>query len=112
MAERGIRMTETDTQPFPVVLVSADKRVFLRLYIPEDAPAAFALIDRNRAHLSRHNEPTALNYPTYERFERSITHSSNEKRLRFGIWNSDGDIVGSINLTPFYLRQSSIHSLH
>jgi RimJ/RimL family protein N-acetyltransferase len=81
-------------------LISLDGEITLRQYSLADAPAAFALIDRNRKHLSRFGDTTARKYKTLESFQKSIEHPANPDRLRMGIWNSDGELVGTINLTP------------
>jgi len=68
-------------------------------YTLEDTDHIFSLIDRNREHLSQHEEPTARKYQEKETVYESIANPKNPLRLRFGIW--DGDIfVGGINLEP------------
>lgn len=75
------------------------KEVVLRQFVPEDAEPLFALIERNRAHLSKLGDVTASKYPTYQKVLKSITHPENPKRVRFGIW-VDSQLAGSVNLTP------------
>src|SRR5437868_14428116 len=84
----------------PLELVSLDGEVILRQYSPADAQEGFSLIDRNRDHLSQFGDETASKYPTLESFQESILHPKNPRRLRFGIRNKEGLLVGSINLTP------------
>jgi len=81
-------------------IISTDGTIILKQYALEDAKEAFALIDRNRKHLSQFDDKTADKYPTLESFEESIRNPKNVNRLRFGIWNTNGVLVGSINLTP------------
>ncbi|MBI4019818.1 MAG: GNAT family N-acetyltransferase [Candidatus Aenigmarchaeota archaeon] len=71
----------------------------LRQFTAGDADAIFALIDRNREHLSQHGDVTAMKYPTKESVMESIEHPINPAKLRFGIWIADA-FVGSVNLTP------------
>ena len=84
----------------PIEIHSEDGTVTLRQFTLEDANEIFALIDRNREHLSQHGEDTAGKYPTLESVVKSIAEPSNPKRLRFAIRNEKGEFVGSINLTP------------
>ena len=81
-------------------ICSIDGVVLLRQYALEDAKKAFELIDRNREYLSQFGDETASKYPVLELFEESIRNPKNPNRLRFGIWNAEGILVGSINLTP------------
>jgi RimJ/RimL family protein N-acetyltransferase len=73
--------------------------VVLYQFLPCDAPAIFSLIDENREHLSKYNEPTAEKYPDVLSVRKSIERPVDPRRLRFGIW-ARGVIVGSINVTP------------
>lgn len=84
----------------PLELISLDGEVILRQYTPADAEEGFALIDRNRDHLSQFGDETAVKYPTLESFQESILRPKNPRRLHFGIRNRDDVLVGSINLTP------------
>ena len=81
-------------------ITSSDRQLVLKQYTPEDADEAFALIDRNRGHLSQFDDETATKYPTLDSFRESIVSPKNPKRLRFAIRNKDGVLVGSINITP------------
>lgn len=83
-----------------IEIVSTDGEIILRQYIPEDAEEAFALIARNKAHLTQPGDDTGKKYKDVDKFRESITHPKNPRRLRFGIRTRDGVLVGSINLTP------------
>ena len=84
----------------PLEIVSSDGEVSLRRYAPQDAEAAFDLIDNNREHLSQFGEDTPAKYPTLESLRESILHPRNPNRFRFGLRNRAGILVGTINLTP------------
>ncbi|HUD45037.1 MAG TPA: GNAT family N-acetyltransferase [Patescibacteria group bacterium] len=83
----------------PIEITSATGRVRLKQYTPADAEEGFALIDKNREHLSQFGDRTAAKYQTIDDFRDSIMHPNNPQRLRFGI-RRDGQLVGTINLTP------------
>lgn len=83
----------------PLEIVSKDGQVTLRQLTLEDVEELFALIDRNRDHLSQFGDDTATKYPTVESVRESIEKPKNPKRMRFAIRNIQGQIVGSINLT-------------
>lgn len=87
-------------KPTPIEIVSADRQVTLRQFVPEDAREMFDLIDRNRGQLSQFGDETSAKYPDYESALASITHPKNPNRLRFAIRDAQGVMVGSINLTP------------
>ncbi|MCL5438962.1 MAG: GNAT family N-acetyltransferase, partial [Patescibacteria group bacterium] len=82
-----------------IELASSDGEVTLRQYSLEDSSELFALIDRNRTHLSQNYEDTALKYPSLETVQESILHPKNPSRRRFAIRNKQGLIVGGINIT-------------
>ncbi len=71
----------------------------LRQFQPDDATAIFNLIVRNREFLSEFTK-IPEKYPTLEAVSKSIIEPENPDKIRFGIWNSDDELVGSINLTP------------
>ncbi len=76
-----------------------DEEITLRQFGVADAGAIFDLIDRNRDHLSQHNDDTAGKYLSVGSVLKSIASPANPERLRLGIWAGD-DFAGSINLTP------------
>lgn len=98
--EDNFSKSETRTPTTPLEILSPDGRLVLRQYVASDAEEAFALISSNKEHLSQFGDETYSKYPTLETFAKSITHPKNLERLRFGIRNKDGVLVGSINLTP------------
>lgn len=73
--------------------------VFLKQLISDDAKEYFNLLNKDRPHLSQHDDTTAQKYPTVESVLKSITHPQNPKKLRFGIWDGD-TFVGMVGLTP------------
>lgn len=84
----------------PLEIKSQTSRLSLRQFTPTIARDVFDLIDRNRGHLSQFGDETAEKYPSYESLLESIVNPKNPKRLRFAMRNSEGAVVGSINLTP------------
>ena len=71
----------------PLEIISANGEISLRQYTPRDAGEIFALIDRNREHLSKYGEDTSLRYPTLESVRESIRYPDDAAKLRFGIVN-------------------------
>jgi RimJ/RimL family protein N-acetyltransferase len=84
----------------PIEIISPEGNITLRQFAPSDADEIFALIDSGREHLSQHGDETAAKYQTVDAVRESIVRPSNPARLRFGIRNRDGVLVGSINVTP------------
>lgn len=84
----------------PIEILSSDGSIILRQFAPQDSEEIFALINRNRTHLSQFRDDTSDKYPTLEAVRESIEHPKNPKRLRFAIRNREGQFVGSINITP------------
>ena len=84
----------------PIEIVSEKTGISLRQLTPDDVQVAFDLIDRNREHLSHYGDVTSANYRTYDQILNSIVLPRNPFRLRFGVRNSKGIYVGSINVTP------------
>lgn len=89
-----------DATAVPIEIISSDGEITLRQFSPQDSDEIFALIDRNRSHLSQFGDDTADKYPTVKAVRESIERPKNPKRLRFAIRNKQGNLVGSINLTP------------
>lgn len=73
-------------------------RILILQFVPADARPLFALIDRNRGHLSQFDDETADKYPDFESVLDSILNPKDPNRLRLGIW-CEGDLAGSINFT-------------
>lgn len=84
----------------PIEIVSPNGVVVLKQFTPDDSREIFDLINSSRGHLSQHEDNTAKKYPTLETVCESIVNPSNPNKLRFGIRNNNGVLVGSINLTP------------
>lgn len=80
--------------------LKVDEEITLRQLSAEDAGAVFDLIDRNREHLSQHDDDTAGKYSDEEAVLESIRNPKNPERLRLGIWANE-ELTGSINLTRF-----------
>lgn len=73
--------------------------IWLMEFTEYDAGPLFALIDRNRAHLSQFDDVTADKYPTEQAVLESIVDPKNLAKIRLGIW--DGSVlIGTMNLTP------------
>ncbi len=89
-----------DAPQNPIEIASSDGKIFLRQFTLDDSQEIFSLIDNNRNHLSQFGDDTSDKYPTLETVRESIEHPKNPKRLRFAIRNREGQLVGSINLTP------------
>ena len=96
----GSILIDSNNDSQPIEIQSSDGEVTLRQFSLEDAEELFALIDSSREHLSQHDDETASKYPDIESIRDSIKTPANPQRLRFGIRNKDGVLVGSINLTP------------
>lgn len=81
------------------LIIPVEPGLELRQYVKDDAPAIFALIDRNRAHLSQHGDITAKKYDTLESVRDSIVPPEHAVRIRMGGWRGD-TFVGTVNITP------------
>jgi ribosomal-protein-serine acetyltransferase len=79
---------------------SPNGEVLLKQFAPQNSEEIFALIDRNREHLSQFGDDTAGKYPDVESVRESIINPKNPDRLRMVIYNKQKELVGSINLTP------------
>lgn len=84
----------------PIEILGAQGGMQLRQLMLADATELFALIEANQEHLSQYEDTTAKKYPTLESVLNSIENPENPNKLRFGIRNDSGELVGSINLTP------------
>lgn len=78
------------------------ERLRLKQFGVNDAKNIYVLIERNRAHLSQNEDPTAGKYTSVSKVVESIIRPDPEKpgRKRFGIWNENNMLVGSVNITP------------
>ena len=63
---------------------------------PEDAPAYYELVDRNRKHLTQHGDWTDHGEATPESVRKSL-HNLEGRDARFGIW-LDGQLIGRSDL--------------
>lgn len=71
--------------------------ISLRRVLPEHSQAMFALIDRNREHLSQFGDVTAVKYPTLDEVQkRNLSQTPDE--YRYGIWDKD-ILVGFVKMT-------------
>lgn len=86
----------------PLEIKSANSHVSLKQYMIGDAQDIFALIDRNRPHLSQFTDRTSFKYKTVTDVEKSILNPKQKDRnkLRFAIRNEDNVLVGTVNLKP------------
>ena len=84
----------------PIIIPAHHFGIILRQFTIEDAPHIFALIDNNRDHFKQFGDTTSDKYPTQKSVVESILRPKNLNRLRFGIWDKQGQLLGSINLTP------------
>ena len=64
----------------------------------EDAAAYFALVDRNRAHLTQHGDYLDLGEATPETVAEDLADPDN-RNARFGIWRSE-HLIGRVDLNP------------
>jgi len=85
---------------FMTLELSIDEEITLRQFSAADAGDIFDLIDRNRDHLSQHDDDTAGKYPSVRSVLNSIVSPKNPERLRMGIW-AGKEFAGTINLTRF-----------
>lgn len=88
-------MSEQNPKPPRIEIDGADG-LALRQLATEDAQGYFDLIEYNRAHLSRFDDVTSLNYSDVGSVVKSIVSPDNPSELRFGIW-AGGIMVGSLN---------------
>ena len=65
---------------------------------PEDAHIYYALVDRNRGHLTQHGDWTDLGEATLESVQVDLVHFEGLS-TSFGIW-LDGQLIGRADLNP------------
>lgn len=76
-----------------------DDLILRELASEADDFAYFTAVEASRKHLSQFNDKTSSKYPNLTSVTEARLNSSNSKKVRMGIWNSDS-FVGSVSLTP------------
>lgn len=66
--------------------------------LPEDAAAYYALVDRNRDHLTQHGDYLDLGEATPETVREDLTDPEN-RNARFGVWLGE-QLIGRVDLNP------------
>lgn len=66
--------------------------------LPEDAAAYYALVDRNRGHLTRHGDYLDLGEATPESVAADLTDPEH-RNARFGVWLGE-QLIGRVDLNP------------
>lgn len=79
------------------IILPVDEELTLKQFAEEDANAVFALINRNRHHLSQNGDSTAERYPTKQAFVDEIHDPLDPRKLDFGIWTPEA-LVGSVSV--------------
>lgn len=84
-----------------IQLISLDRVIQVKQYIPSEAPLAHELMHQDLDHLSEFRNSIEYKYGAVEDVKRSIIkpEEQDRRKLRFGIWNND-QLVGNIVLTP------------
>ena len=82
-----------------VELATARRGLSLRELTAADADGYFALIDRNRLHLTRHGDYSGMATISAAQVQASLVTPSDDN-TRFGIW-LDGRLVGRVDLNPY-----------
>ena len=78
-----------------LVIGDQSEGVVLKQYVPEDAPALFSLIDRNREFLKQNRPELERAHPTINSTRKIIANcGDDEDFLHFGIWDK-GILSGS-----------------
>ncbi len=85
-------MTERPTLP------TAMPDLRLLELLPEDAEAYYALVDRNREHLTQHGDYLDLGEATPETVAEDLADPEN-RNARFGVWFGD-QLIGRVDLNP------------
>jgi RimJ/RimL family protein N-acetyltransferase len=81
-----------------LALPTAIPQLRLLELLPEDAVAYYALVDRNRAHLTQHGDYLDLGEATPETVAEDLTDPQNHN-ARFGVWLGD-QLIGRVDLNP------------
>ena len=87
--------------------LEVDDELVLKQFIEDDADSVFALIDRNRYHLSQNGDTTAERYPTKQTLIDGIRDPLDSRKLDFGIWTS-GMVVGSVSMCTGNDRRAEV----
>ena len=66
--------------------------------LPENAAAYYALVDRNRSHLTQHGDYLDLGEATPESVTEDLLDPEN-RNVRFGVW-LDEQLIGRVDLNP------------
>jgi RimJ/RimL family protein N-acetyltransferase/8-oxo-dGTP pyrophosphatase MutT (NUDIX family) len=82
-----------------VELATARRGLSLRELTVADADHYFALIDRNRLHLTRHGDYSGMATITSAQVQASLATPTDDN-TRFGIWLDDR-LVGRVDLNPY-----------
>ncbi len=99
VGEQGASGSPRRSHGFPDRTTIATDIPTLRLVepTPDDAPALYDLVARNRGHLTQHVDFTDLGEATLESIATSLT-SEDGRHARFGIW-LDGRLIGRADLS-------------
>ena len=89
------------------LVIPVDEELTLRQYTPDDADLLHALMLANRADLVNFSKELPGLYPTPQDLRGSITNPRNPDRIRLGIWNEIGVLVGSMNFEPYKENKST-----
>ena len=81
------------------ILRSEDPALLLRSLAVGDLEDYFALVERNRSHLTRHGDFGFFLDATFEDVRARFLEPS-EDNLRLGVWYS-GKLIGRVDLNPF-----------
>lgn len=96
------RLDAEDTQGRAVAdrltLMTATLGLRLIELLPEDAPAYYALVDRNRSHLTQHGDYLDLGEATPATVAEDLTDPEN-RNARFGVWLGE-QMIGRVDLIP------------
>ncbi|MFT5036667.1 MAG: RimJ/RimL family protein N-acetyltransferase [Candidatus Azotimanducaceae bacterium] len=75
------------------------KSLTLRQLTMEDTKMYFALLEKNRQHLSQFGTMTEAKYKTEQDVAQSIMKPQNPKKIRLGVWKNK-TLIGLVSLIP------------